>query len=167
MLEQFRQIPAPLQKQIYLHLSGSVLGLVMMIMVLAFQGSWQLIIPSLIIAFVFLINGCVLFCRCTEGQYVVIQGVCTEIERTGFKKRIKAVYIRSGEYAIKVVYQLQRIKDLSAGDSLVLYLADNTPVYELDGYKVVCNALAIGKELSVNDHGGSIGKSETCKNGEL
>lgn len=167
MLEQFRQIPAPLQKQISLYLSGSLLGLVMMIMILAFHGSWQLIIPSLIIALVFLINGCVLFCRCTEGQYVVIQGVCTEIERTGFKKRIKAVYIRSGEHAIKVVHQLQRIRDLSAGDGLVLYLADNAPVYEVDGYKVVCNALAIGKESSVSDRGGSIGKSESCKNQEL
>ena len=40
------------------------------------------------------------------------------------------------------------MKNLRVGDELTVYISDNTPVYEMDGYKVICSILALGKEAS-------------------
>ena len=145
MADQFKQIPAPLQKQILSRLAGSGLGIVMLILILAYRGSWQLMLPGMAIFLAFTVNAWLLFRKCADGSYVVIRGECTEIERTGIRKKIKAVYIQSEGRCIRIMTQLQKIRKLSVGDKLTIYLAENTPVYDHDGCLVIFQIIAVGK----------------------
>ena len=146
MADQFKQIPAPLQKQILSRLAGSGLGIVVLILILTYRGSWQLMLPGLAIFVAFTMSAWLLFCNCVQGTYTVIQGQCTEIERTGIRKKIKAVYIQSDDRCIRIVTQFQKIRKLAVGDKLTVYLAENSPVYEHDGCLVIFHVIAIGKE---------------------
>ena len=146
MAEQFKQIPSPLQKQILIRLAGSGLGIVMLILILAYRGSWQLLLPGITIFLAFAVNAWQLFHKCVQGAYVVFHGQCIEIERTGIRKKIKAVYIQSEDRCIRIVTQLQKIRRLSVSDKLTVYLAENTPVYDHDGCLVIFQIIAAGKE---------------------
>lgn len=146
MAEQFKQIPSPLQKQILIRLAGSGLGIAMLTLILAYHGSWQLILPGIAIFVAFTVSAWLLFRKCVTGAYVVIHGQCVEIERTGIRKKIKAVYIQNEDRCIRIMSQLQKIRKLSVGDKLTLYLAENTPVYDHDGCLVIFHIIAAGKE---------------------
>ena len=146
MAEKFKQIPVPLQKQILIRLAGSSLGLAMLVLILAYRGSWQLMLPGMAIFLAFTVNAWLLFRKSADGNYVVIRGECIEIERTGIRKKIKAVYILSEDHCIRIVTQLQRIRKLSVGVILTVYLAENAPVYDHDGCLVIFNVIAAGKE---------------------
>lgn len=145
MRKQFQKIPSVLQKQIMVRLAGSGLGIVMLILILAYQGSIQFLLPGIAITFIFLASAFLLFYRCSEGKYVVIRGTCEEIERTGLRKRLKAVYIQCDEKSVKIVGLLLRLRNLRIGDILEVYIADSTPVYEHDGVYVITNTLAVSK----------------------
>ena len=146
MAEKFKQIPVPLQKQILIRLAGSGPGLAMLVLILAYRGSWQLMLPGIAIFLAFTMSAWLLFRKCADGSYVVIRGECIEIERTGIRKKIKAVYIQSEDRCIRIVTQLQKIRKLSVGDKLTVYLAENAPVYDHDNCLVIFNVIAAGKE---------------------
>ena len=92
-----------------------------------------------------------LFFRCVSGRYVVVEGVCTDIDKTVIRRRIKAIYIRNDQFSIKLV-NAKRIRNLSVGDTVTVYVADNSAVYDVDGMKVICYYLAMTKgELTHED----------------
>ena len=144
MKEQFLSIPKPLQKQVLIRLVGSVLGLFMFILVLIFYKDWRFWIPCVILSVMCLASAGTLFYRCVFGKYVVVEGVCTDIDKTLIRRRIKAIYIRNDNFSIKIV-NAKRIKNLSIGDIVTVYVADNSAVYDVDGVKVICYYLAMTK----------------------
>ena len=75
-------------------------------------------------------------------------GTCSEIERVPLRRRIKALYLRNDRHNIKLM-GVRRIKNLVVGDSVTVYIADDAAVYEIEGYQVVCNYLAIEKGTKV------------------
>ena len=91
MKEKFKQIPQPLRKQILLRCVGAGLSLAMLLFVLVYSRDWRFFIPCVVVAILCLASAALLFNRCARGKYVVITGVCTEIERTSIRKRIKAI----------------------------------------------------------------------------
>ena len=146
MAEVFKKIPTALKNQILIRLAGSGLGLIMLILILSYRGSWQLIIPGIAIFLTFLGSAAFLFIKCASESYVVIRGTCVEIEKAGLRKRVKAVYIQHENRSVKVVNQIQRIRNLSVGDKLVVYVSENAPVYDHDGCLIIFNVIAVGKE---------------------
>ena len=83
-----------------------------------------------------------------EGKYVALTGICTELEKSPLRRRIKNVYLQNDQHRVKIASPQGRMKNLRVGDELTVYISDNTPVYEMDGYKVICSILALGKEAS-------------------
>lgn len=146
MAEVFKKIPSALKKQILIRLAGSGLGIVMLILILSYRGSWQLIIPGIAIFLAFFTSAALLFIKCAAESYVVIHGECIEIEKTGLRKRIKAVYIQQDCRRVKVMNQVQRLRNLNVGDKLAIYMSESAPVYDHDGCYVVFNVIAVGKE---------------------
>ena len=145
MKEVFREIPHPLRKIILLRFTASGAALLMLICILLFQGEWQFLIPCLAVAIVFSVAGLQLLADCSEKKYITLNGVCTEVERTGLRKRIKSIHFKHGKVSIRLPHPVYFSRTLSSGDKIVVYVASNTPVYEVDGYQVICNTLAIGK----------------------
>ena len=144
MKKAFLEIPRPLQKQILLRLLGAVLGLFLLILFLIVYKDWRFWIPCVILTVMCLASAGTLFFRCVLGKYVVVEGICTDIDKSLIRKRIKAIYIRNDQFSIKIV-NAKRIRNLSIGDTVTVYVADNSAVYDVDGVKVICYYLAMTK----------------------
>lgn len=148
MKEKFLRIPAPLQKQILLRMGGCVAGLIMLLLVLSYGGDWRFLIPCVAFALLCLTGSVSLFDRCLQQKYVVVDGPCTEIERTPLRRRIKAVYLRNDRHSIKLV-NVRKMRNLTIGDTVRIYVPEDASVYEIDGSQVICNYLAIEKGTKV------------------
>ena len=146
MKEKFMQIPQALRKQIWLRCGGAGMGAAMLLMVLIYSTDWRVMVPCAVAAALCIASAALLYYRCIQGRYVEICGVCTEIERSGIRKRIKAIYLQTPEHTIRVV-GIKPIRNLSVGDSLTLYVADNTAVYSMEGCSVICSYIAMIKTL--------------------
>ena len=144
MKKAFLDIPRPLQKQILLRLLGAVLGLFLLILFLIVYKDWRFWIPCVILTVMCLASAGTLFFRCVLGKYVVVEGICTDIDKSLIRKRVKAIYIRNDQFSIKIV-NAKRIRNLSIGDTVTVYVADNSAVYDVDGVKVICYYLAMTK----------------------
>ena len=148
MKEKFLSIPEALRKQILLRLGGTGVGLAMLLMVLVYRGDWRFLIPCIALSLICLGAAVSLYDRCLQGKFIVVEGVCSEIERAPLRRRIKAFYLRNDQHNIKLV-GVRMIKNLIVGDHVIIYIAEDTSVYEIDGYQVVCNYLAIEKGTKV------------------
>lgn len=148
MKEKFLSIPAVLRKQILLRLGGAMAGVAMLVIVLAYRGDWRFLIPCIALSILCFGAAASLYDRCLQGKFVTVTGTCSEIERVPLRRRIKAIYLRNDCHSIKLM-GVRRIKNLVVGDSVTFYIADDEAVYEIDGYQVVCNYLAIEKEPKV------------------
>ena len=159
MKEKLLQIPVPLRKHLLLWFCGCLLSLAMTVVILGSGGSWKLSFPCLCMAFICAESGFLLWDRCIQKKYVIIEGTCTDIERAYLRKRIKAVYIRQAEFTIRFV-GVGMIEDLRIGDTVTVYLAENTNVYEIDGHMVICNYMAMARGGSGNEARGDIVQTE-------
>ena len=102
--------------------------------------------PCIGFSSVFFISALQLYARCDEKNYVVIKGTCTEIEKTGLRRKVKDIYVKEDQFTVRIVRPTMKLRSLNVGDRITIYLADNAPVYEMDGCKVICNTLAVEKE---------------------
>lgn len=148
MKEKFMRVPEVLRKQILVRLGGTGVGIAMLLIVLAYRGDWRFLIPCIALSLICCSSSISLYDRCLQGKYVIVEGTCTEIERVPLRRRIKALYLRNDQHNIKLV-GVRRIKNLIVGDSVTIYVADDAAVYEIDGYQVVCNYLALEKGAKV------------------
>lgn len=148
MKEKFMRVPEVLRKQILVRLGGTGVGIAMLLIVLAYRGDWRFLIPCFALSLICCSSSISLYDRCLQGKYVIVEGTCTEIERVPLRRRIKALYLRNDQHNIKLV-GVRRIKNLIVGDSVTIYVADDAAVYEIDGYQVVCNYLALEKGAKV------------------
>lgn len=144
MREKFQQIPEPLQKQILFRMASGVIALIMVFVVLVYSRDVRFLIPGILFLLISMGSAASLYDRCLQHKYVVIDGTCAEIERTGIRKRIKALYLRNEIYTIKLM-GIRRVKNILVGDVLRVYIADSTAVYEMDGNQVICSYLALTK----------------------
>lgn len=149
MKDKFLQIPAPLRNQLLLWFGSSVLSIAMLVTVLVSPGEWSLVFPCILLFLVCAGSGWLLWDRCVHQRYVVIEGTCTEIERTPFRSRIKVIFLRKDDLSIKLM-GVGVMKNLMVGDTVTVYVAENTPIYETEGCMVICSILAITKGTTEN-----------------
>lgn len=148
MKEKFLSIPKVLQKQILLRLGGAVAGIAMLFIVLAYRGDWRFLIPCMAISILCFGTAVSLYDRCLQGKFITVTGICSEIEWSSLRRRLKTLYLHNDRHSIKLV-GVRRIRNLAVGDFVTVYMADDAAVYEVDGYQVVCNYLAVEKGAKV------------------
>ena len=146
MKDKFRQFPQVLQKQILIRLTAGIVSLLMLVIILLYRGGIELMFPCIGFSSIFFISALQLYARCDEKKYVVIKGTCTEIEKTGHRRKVKDIYVKEDQFTVRIVRPSMKLRSLNVGDRITIYLADNAPVYEMDGCKVICNTLAVEKE---------------------
>ena len=146
MKDKFRQFPQVLQKQILIRLTAGIVSLMMLVIILLYRGGLELMFPCIGFSAVFFISALQLYARCDEKNYVVIRGTCTEIEKTRLRRKVKDIYVKEDQFTVRIVRPTMKLRSLNVGDRITIYLADNAPVYEMDGCKVICNTLAVEKE---------------------
>lgn len=145
---QFTDIPQPLQKQILLRFGYALVFLLFCVCILFIGANWLTTIPCFAISIYCLFNAICLFHTVIAGKYIIIRGLYVSAERTLFQKRVKSVLIRNSEHSVQINTHI-RIKHIGTGTKLIVYVADNTPVYDIDGIKHLYAYLAIAHECGV------------------
>lgn len=143
MREQIGKIPAPLRGMVYGRFAVGLAGLAFMPVVLALGGGLSACAPC-VAAMVFGgIGGLTLMAECLEKRYVVLEGICSRVEKSKTGRDVRAIWLKKEGMDVKVISQGKQVKGLSAGSRLSVYISENAPVYDMDQYKVVGSCLAI------------------------
>jgi len=143
MIKSFKQIPEPLQKQILYRLGWGAAALLLTIALFVYTMEIFSILFCVAVIIFFIVNSFMLFRRAVIGDYVMISGECLGITVTPLRRRTKMITMRSeNNLTIKVMIR-QRLKKISAGSKIVLYVATNVPVYESGGAHLLHTYLAL------------------------
>ena len=145
MKQSFNQIPGPHRKVITFRFITCGVAVLMLFWVLVILRDWKFAIPCAAVAIVFFVAELQLLGDCSDNQYITLNGICLEVERTGFRKRIKTLCMKCGDHTVRFPNPEFYSKSLKIGDTVEIYVSCKAPVYEVDGYQVICNTLAIGK----------------------
>ena len=152
MRKKFGELPVPLQKQIAVRLVGGAVFLFLFAVILLGFRDFYFSLPCLLLSGFLLINGIRLCYNSFAGDYMCIQGICEKIEMSGIRKRIKGIWVQLEGNVVKIPIR-QRMKALSIGDTVIIYLSDKTPVYEQEGSYMICSYYALGTEKRGNSNG--------------
>ncbi len=142
MREKFKNIPPPLQKQIIMRYGATLVSLMLLVVSLLLEGNFYLSLSILIIFAFYGVSASQLLYVAVSNQIVVIRGVCTKLEKTPVRRRIKTLYFRSESHTVKIQI-LGRLRNVDEGDVITVYAVNNTPVYENDGCQQLSTYLAI------------------------
>ena len=151
MKKFFQKLPLVLRKQILLRFVSAAIGLFTAALFAFWFREFVLCLPFLLLAFVSGSAGAALLIRVMQGGFVRVEGICTQVERAGIRRRPKALVLSAAEHTVKIY--LQSRLEAVPGDRITAYLADNMPVYQRDGYEVVNGYLAVDIiKKKVGDH---------------
>lgn len=142
MKEKFRNIPTALQRQIVFRGMGGLLFFILSMILLGSVRDWYLIFPCFLCGVFLLISGFWLLYQSVKGNYMRLQGECTRIETVGLRRRIRFIYFILEEGVVKIPVQ-HRIRKLTEGDIVTIYVAEKTPVYEKDGMYIISSYYAM------------------------
>ena len=76
------------------------------------------------------------------GSEMCIRDRCIRIDTSGLRKRVHAVHLALEQGTVKIPVRY-RISRLSEGDTIVIYVAERTPVYERGGEYIIGNYYAM------------------------
>ena len=86
-------------------------------------------------------GGLLLF-RSFAGRYVLVEGVCQQVEQTAIRKKTKSIYFTTEPYVVKVRLR-HRLKEIAVGDHIAVFVSDNMPVYQENGCQILNGYIAI------------------------
>ena len=145
MKEKLKKLPPPLRKQALLRLAGAGACFGLLLVVAVGYRQPMLWFPFLVMGVFSAGSGALLVWRADQGKVLVVEGVCTEVEPTLFRRRPKAVVMECDGRQVKV-YLHARVRNLALGERLRIYVADSSPVYEEDDILVLSGYLAMEVE---------------------
>lgn len=152
MKEKFKSLPEALQKQIIIRFGACALSLLLLLVVLAMYRDLYLCLSFILFSLFFGVSGALLLLRAVDGKYVVIEGECSKVERTVLRKRPKTIYFKAEPHTVKLQTR-QRLKNISAGDTVVLYVSENMSVYEDEGCQILSAYLAMDVKKGAEPYG--------------
>lgn len=136
MRVRFGKLPQALQKQVLFRSGVSVLFWSLFIIILISFQDIYLILPCLLLAGYLTGSSIWLFFQSVAGNYMHLQGECIRLETIGIRKRVRSVHLALEQGIVKIPVR-QRIRRLSEGDTVSIYVAEKTPVYEQDGLYII------------------------------
>lgn len=142
MLQEFKRMPEPLQKQTLLRLGIGVLFLVLLIALVITAGDIYLWLPCAGAAVFSTAAAFLLFRRVVLGEYVVVSGECAEMGLTAVKRRTKYLILQTEDCKLKVMLR-GRLRKVPDGSAVSLYIAKTTPIYEQNGLQMLYTYMAI------------------------
>ena len=136
------QIPVPLQQQILLQS-----GLALLSLIAGLGISWACKdlgsgVPLIIAAVLLGCTAVRLYWIALNGRYIVLRGTILYVERTFLRRRPKALLLEVEGSALRIVLR-NRLRRLSEGSVVDLYISDTTPLYVWGGVRQISSYLAI------------------------
>ena len=150
--EQFSSLPDPLQRVLAFRLLAALISAILLVACLVFTPGIRLALPPLINMVYSLFAGRSLFSDWASGNCICLQGTCSAIEKTLFRRRTATMYV-SLEGRIIMIRPTFPVPSVHTGDTVAIYLSRHFPVYERDGVQVIPRyyALSVTPDLSVVD----------------
>lgn len=142
MKEKWIKMPKALQRQVLFRSGGGGLFLMMLLFLMTGSRDLYLLLPCVLCMIWLAGSGFWLFLQAAEGNYMRLQGQCIRIDTSGLRKRVQAVHLALEQGTVKIPVRY-RISKLSEGDTIVVYVAEKTPVYERDGEYIIGNYYAM------------------------
>lgn len=130
MKKDWKSLPPALQHQMIIQIGLALFCLVLAIGALAFV-SFTVSIPFLLGAALLVICAASLL-YWMRGQYLILRGVILKVDRTALRQRPKSILLETNGKALQVMLR-NRHAAVREGDTVTLYIADTTPLYEWQG----------------------------------
>lgn len=129
MKGKFKQLPETLQKRIIIRFAAATLFSLLSVAILVISGDAYLYIPCLLFAGSLFANTALLQYNCLSGNFVSLSGVCTHIEATPFRKRIKSITLKLDDNKRLTLSVRKQLKRLKVGGTVIVYLSEKAPVF--------------------------------------
>lgn len=136
MIDGFRKIPEPLQRQIMLRICFAFTMLLLLSFLLCAVDDAHTAFPILAASGFCAFSAFSLYRKAVRKEYVMLSGVCAECMYTALRKRAKFIVLDTGEYMVRVM-RPRGLRRVATGSFLDLYLPNDALVYEKDGMQVV------------------------------
>lgn len=133
MKRKFKQLPEALQKQIIIRFAVALLFSLLFVTILVISGDAYLYIPCLLFAGSLFVNTALLQYNCLSGNFISVSGVCTHIDATPFRNRIKSIALKLDDNKQLTISVRRQLKRLKVGDTVIVYLPEKAHVYTRDG----------------------------------
>ena len=142
MKEKWIKMPKALQRQVLFRSGGGGLFLMMLLFLMTGSRDLYLLLPCILCILWLAGSGVWLCVQVAGGNYMCLQGQCIRIDTSGLRKQVRAVHLALEQGTVKIPVRY-RISKLSEGDTIVVYVAEKTPVYERDGEYIIGNYYAM------------------------
>lgn len=142
MKEKIKSIPKPLKKQVAVRLSIGALSLVIAILMLAIAHDFVLSLPCWLLFGYMAFDGGRILYYCVTCNYVTVVGMCIGIDKAPIRRRVKTIYIQTEKGVMKVPVR-SRIRKLTEGDTVTVYMPSKTRIYEHENNLVIFGYYAI------------------------
>ena len=140
--QQCRALPGFFQRQLCAHIIAGVCLLAITGLFLCLRFGFVMLAPAMILFVFLLLHGAWLFRLAVRQQYIVVDGICTYIQRTAVRKRAKYLQLDVQGMCVQIASKRSHIP-YHPQQRLRLYLTPQTPVYEKDGVQLLSNYLGI------------------------
>ena len=163
--EKWKTIPETLRKQIVVRLGVGLVALMLFVVILITYRDIYMALPCIILSVFLIAAAGWLAYSIARGDYICITGTCTQVQLTAVRKRIKQLQLDVD--GIPVQLQIKhRMKVLSVGDVVTMYLSEKTPVYEKDGVQLICSYIAVERGKGADRDERIQGTGSACNKAE-
>lgn len=130
--ELYIKLPILLKNRIIINLLIATLAVLLFFIVIFCFFDVVLALPCLILSVLIIVKTAILFYNCIAGNYLEIKGVCSDVEKTPFRKRIKSITLKAEDKKLKLNAHYS-IKNICIGDALTVYISKRTSLYNQNG----------------------------------
>lgn len=141
----YMDLPDILKKQFALHIGIAILALFLFFITFVLADDLVLAFPCMLFCIFMIVKGTILFYNCIMGNCLEIKGICCNVERTGFRKKIKALTVKSENKLLKIPMHYS-LKNVSIGDNITVYMSKKTQLYYKDNSYITGNFYAVSVE---------------------
>ena len=142
ILQELKRMPEPLQKQTVIRCGLGVLFAILLAVTAVVTRDVYLCLPCAGVMIFFISSAFFLFRRIVLGEYVIISGKCTAVGATVLKRRTKYMVLETEDSKVKVTLQ-GKLRTISAGTGVRLYIAADTPIYVQGEFLTLNSYIAI------------------------
>ena len=142
MKEMYLKLPEVLRKEIMIQFTLSFTAICFFFIIVIFFREFILAVPCLAFGVFMTIKGLSLYLNCIAGNYLEIDGICSKVSVTRFRKKIKNISVLAENKTLKIPAQIS-VKKPEPGNHVTLYISKKAKLYYTDGCYVVSDIYAL------------------------
>lgn len=132
MKDLYNKLPEILKRHISWQAVLSVVALLLFFIVIIIFKDILLALPCILFSAIMIVKSTVLLYNCAVGNYLEIKGVCSDVEVTTFRRRVKSLTIKAEEKILTIPIYF-RLRGINVGDTITVYLSKKARLYYNNG----------------------------------